>query len=430
MAGTYLLEVNLCLALVILLYRGAFQGLTFFTANRLYLLSGILFSVIAPALRLPILHGTWEQPSDMAAHFFPGYALAESVSLHSPQIPAVDFSQALWIIYGCITTWHLYKLFADILSVARLIRKYPSRKLGNVRLVFVGDELPTSSFFNYIFIHQNLQGSGSFRTCVAHELVHCRQGHTGDWLLVRFLSACCWFNPVMRFWRDAITTNHEFIADAQAARQAGRFRYTHLLLDLSSSTQISTLHYFSYYGQIKSRIIMLHQTPSRTINRLRFLAIVPLAALMLFLVSCETPADKMSIINELNKDFIGIWENTSRTTMNENDGKTPRDFPERSGDVKVCLPNLELRADGRFEMHDNLTSLTGTWKTNRAGDIIQLFCGDSKSGKDVISLSILGRENKDVVMWQSYPADGQLSAGHVFYEYKKLQIFLLFITKI
>lgn len=420
MAGTYLLEVNICLALVILLYRTAFRGLTFFTANRLYLLFGMLFSIVAPALKLPLLPRQWGPSSRVAAGFIPEYTLPEAIAAHSPQWQSFDFVQILWIIYGGVAAWHLYKLLADIAAVARLIRKYPSRKLGNVRLVFVGNEIPASSFFNYIFINQNLHESGSLRTGVAHELVHCRQAHTGDWLLLRLLSACCWFNPVMRFWREALTSNHEFIADEQAARQAGRFRYTHLLLNLSSSTQISTLHYFSYYGQIKSRIIMLHQNPSRAINRLRFLAIVPLAASILYLFSCETPADQTGIMNELNKDFIGIWENTSRTTMNENDGKTPRDFPERPGDVKVCLQNLELRADGHFEMHDNATSLTGTWQTNRAGDVIQLFCGDSKSGHDMISLSILGKEDQDVVMWQSYPADGRLSAGHVFYEYKKL----------
>lgn len=423
MAGTYLLEVNLCLALVILLYRGAFQGLTFFTANRLYLLSGILFSVIAPALRLPLLHGQWKQPSGMAAHFISGYALAEGVTLYSPQMRGIDFSQVLWIIYGCITAWHLYKLFADILAIVRLIRMYPSRKLGNVRLVFVGDELPTSSFFNYIFIHQSLHGSDSLRTCVAHELVHCRQGHTGDWLLVRFLSACCWFNPLMRFWRDAVTTNHEFIADAQAARQAGRFRYTHLLLDLSSSTQISTLHYFSYYGQIKSRIIMLHQTPSRAVNRLRFLAAVPVAALMLFLLSCEKPAGEANSISKyLNKDLIGIWENMNRITINDNDGKTPRDFPERSGNVKVCLSKLELRADGHFEMldADNANKLTGTWQSNDAGNAVQLFCNNEKTGTSVISLQLEGNENGSIAAWQQYAADEKLSAGRVFYEYRKL----------
>lgn len=422
MAGTYLLEVNLCLALVILLYRVAFQRLTFFTANRLYLLFGMIFSIVAPALELPLIPGQWEQPSGMAAHFIPGYVSTHGLPLPSPALQGFHFSQILWIIYGCIAAWHLYKLFADIFAVARLIRKYPSRKLGNVRLVFVGHEVPASSFFNYIFINQNLRDGESLRTCVAHELVHCRQGHTGDWLLVRFLSACCWFNPLMRFWREAITANHEFIADAQAARQAGRFRYTHLLLNLSSSTQISTLHYFSYYGQIKSRIIMLHQTPSRAVNRLRFLAAAPLAALMLFFFSCERPVGEATGISEyLNKDLIGVWENMNRITINDNDGKTPRDFPERSGDVKVCLSKLELRADGHFEMRDagNANQLTGTWQSNSAGNAVQLFCNNEKTGNSVISLE-LESGGTSIAAWQHYPADEKLSAGHVFYEYKKL----------
>lgn len=423
MAGIYLLEVNLCLAVAILLYRSVFQGLTFFTANRFYLLFAILFSIVTPTLKLPLLPEQWQASPGVASRFMPEYALPEVIAGHSSQWHLADFSYLCWIIYGCITAWHLYKLLADILSVARLIRKYPSRKLGEVHLVFVGNEMPTSSFFNYIFINQNLRDSESLRTCIAHELVHCRHLHTGDWLLIRFLSACCWFNPLMRFWCEAITANHEFTADAQAASQAGRFRYTHLLVRLASSTQISTLHYFSYYGQIKSRIIMLHQTPSRTISRLRFLATLPVAALMLLLFSCEKPAGEASGISEyLHKDLIGLWENMNRITINDNDGKTPRDFPERSGDVKVCLSKLELRADGRFEMQDtrNNHKLTGRWQSNSAGNEVQLFCDNEQSGTSVISLQLEGDGSGELEAWQHYPADEKLSAGRVFYEYRKL----------
>ncbi|SDH32910.1 BlaR1 peptidase M56 [Dyadobacter soli] len=423
MAGTYLLEVNLCLAFAILLYKVAFQGLTFFVANRLYLIFAILFSIVIPPLKLPVLPGQWEESSVAVAYFIPGYSLPKAIAGHSSHWYSFDLSHVLWIIYGGITAWHLYKLFADLFAVVRLIRKYPSKKLGKVHLVFVGDEIPASSFFNYIFINQNLQNSDSLRTCIAHELVHCRHAHTGDSLLVRLLSACCWFNPLMRFWREAITANHEFTADAQAARNAGRFAYTHLLVQLASSTQISTLHYFSYYGQIKSRIIMLHQTPSRAVSRLRFLATVPVAALMLFLFSCEKPTGEASSISQyLNKDLVGMWENMNRITINDNDGKTPRDFPERSGDVKVCLSKLELRADGHFEMRDasNANKLTGTWQSNSAGNAVQLFCDNEKTGTSVISLELEGDGNRSMAAWQHYAADEKLSAGHVYYEYQKL----------
>ena len=421
MAGIYLLEVNLCLAAAILLYRIAFQGLTFFAANRLYLLFAMAFSIVAPALKLPLLPGQWEAPSAVTMRFIPKQALPEVIAGHSSQWHLPHLSYILWTIYGCITAWHLYKLFADIFAAVHLIRKYPSRKLGNVRLVFVKDEIPASSFFNYIFINQKLRDSESLRTCLAHELVHCRQAHTGDWLLVRFLSACCWFNPLMRFWREAITANHEFTADAQAASHAGRFAYTHLLLNLSSSTQISTLHYFSYYEQIKSRIIMLHQTPSRAASRLRFLAAAPVAALMLFLFSCERPTGEASGISEyLNKDLVGVWENMNRITINDNDGKTPRDFPERSGDVKVCLSKLELRADGHFEMQDatRANQLTGTWQSK--GNAVQLFCNSEQTGTSVIALELEADENGSIAAWQHYAADEKLSAGHVYYEYRKL----------
>lgn len=168
---------------------------------------------------------------------------------------------------------------------------------------------------------------------------------------------------------------------------------------------------------------MLHQTPSRALDRLRFLAAVPVAALMLFLFSCERPAGEADSISEyLNKDLIGMWENMNRITINDNDGKTPRDFPERSGDVKVCLSKLELRADGHFEMRDagNANKVTGTWQSNSAGNAVQLFCNNEKTGTSVISLQLEAYETGSIAGWQHYSADEKLSAGHVFYEYRKL----------
>ena len=112
----------------------------------------------------------------------------------------------------------------------------------------------------------------------------------------------------------------------------------------------------------------------------------------------------------------------NRVTVNDNDGKTPRDFPERSGDVKVCLSKLELRADGRFEMRDagNASKLTGTWQSNSAGNAVQLFCNNEKTGTSVIALELEGDGDGSIAAWQHYSADEKLSAGHVFYEYKKL----------
>lgn len=421
MAGTYLFEANLCLIAFIGLYRIGFQNTTFLLANRFYLLFAMLFSMVAPILPFSLFANDWSQARILMRDLESHTPATLHTTIHSSGFQWAYISNILWVIYVAVAGFHLFKLVADIYSVTRLIRKYPARKVGNAFIVMVDDEVQTSSFLHYIFLSRRQTDHASLRICVAHELVHCRQRHTADWLLVRVLSALFWFNPLMRFWRESVAMNHEFIADAHAAGQAGTFRYTHLLVDMASSAQISALQYFSY-GQIKSRIMMLHQTPTKAAHRLRFLAVVPLATLMLLFISCEKALDQQAALTQyLDKNLVGIWENMNRITVNDNDGKTPRDFPERSGDVKVCLSKLELRADGHFEMHDdsNTAHLTGTWKNNSLGNEVKLYCDNQNARPSLIELQIEQSETGEIGAWQHYAADEVLSAGHVFYEYKK-----------
>nr|WP_295929238.1 M56 family metallopeptidase [uncultured Dyadobacter sp.] len=420
MTGTYLLEANLCLIAFIALYRIAFQNTTFFIANRFYLLLGMLFSATVPALSFPLFNSDWQQARTLITGLENHTSHLLNVTNHAGGSQWSYVPTILWVIYAVVAGFHFFKLAADVCAIIRLIRKYPARKVGNAYIVWVDDEVQTSSFLHYIFLNRRQTTPAILRTCVAHELVHYRQWHTADWLLIRLLSALFWFNPLMGIWRRAVAMNHEYLADASAASQAGRFRYTHLLVDMAASTRISALHYFSY-GQIKSRITMLHRTPSEAAHRLRFLAVVPLATLMLLIFSCENAMDQRAPLAQyLDKNLIGIWENMNRITMNDNDGKTPRDFPERSGNVKVCLSNLELRADGRFEMHDaNRTShLTGTWKSLR--NEVRLYCDNENAQPSLIELQIEQSETGAIGAWQHYAADEVLSAGHVFYEYRKL----------
>lgn len=422
MTGTYLLEANLCLISFIGLYRIGFQNTTLFTANRLFLLFGMLFSVTVPAMSFSLFPHDWQQArmlitglENQTSHLL--LAKNHSVGPEWDYMPAI-----LWVTYAAVAGFHFFKLAADIYSTIRLIRKYPARKVGNAYIIRVDDEVQTSSFLHYIFINRRQTPPATLRTCVVHELAHCRQLHTMDWLLVRMLSALFWFNPFMGTWRRSVAMNHEYLADATAAFQAGTFRYMHLLVDMASSTRISARHYFSY-GQIKSRITMLQRTPSQAAHRLRFLAVIPLATLMLLILSCENAMDQQApLARYLDKNLVGIWENMNRITVNDNDGKTPRDFPERSGDVKVCLSNLELRADGRFEMHDasNTSHLAGTWKSNSLGNEIKLYCDNERAQPALIELQIEQSESGAIGAWQHYAADEVLSAGHVFYEYKKL----------
>ncbi|MHA4737349.1 M56 family metallopeptidase [Dyadobacter sp. MSC1_007] len=419
---TYVLEVNLCLTLFIVLYQAAFQRLTFFTFNRFYLLGGLIISLLLPAVFVPSLGQVWIEPVKEVMQVSRNPFITHSNNYTTTPGPWIAWTEVVAIVVASVAVFRLMRLVLDILAVIRLIRKYPHQKAGPYRIIDVWNEVPTSSFFKYIFIDTTQCSSTELRLCVAHEQVHGRQYHTADWLLVRFLRAIFWFNPFMRMWEKAITANHEFIADAKTAEVSDTYAYSQLLVQLASSVRIPTLHYFSY-GQIKTRIIMLHQTPSAAVKRLRFLAVVPLIAFMLTIISCEKYANPEASGSEyLYKELVGRWENMNRTTINDNDGKTPRDFPERSGMVRACLSNLQLDADGRFQMHDSKSGehVSGTWQSNRLGNEVLLRFKDEKAGPTAISLQIADFDKQNMGAWQRYAADEKLSSGSVYYEYKKL----------
>lgn len=445
----YLLEANISLMLFIGLYRFGFERLTFFEWNRAYLLGGLLISLVIPFVNFPTFD--WS-PIESAQTVSLLVTKAGTVSLRSSH-PVIAFKAVTLADLGCATYWiivsyHCLKLAIDIGSVIRLVYRNPRQKFGSVYLIWVPNPMPTSSFFHYLFLNKTQCQGEVMAVAITHEQVHSHQGHTVDWLLVRFISALFWFNPLMPYWRRAIATNHEYIADSQSVKTYDSLRYAHLLVSLAAQPgPISTLHYFSY-GQLKSRIIMLHRLRSQAIQRMRFFLVVPLMGLILTLASCRESLKTGLVSPSLSPKgayqftgLIGTWTNTNRTTINANDGKTPRDFPERAGDVRACSSQLVLGADGRFQMVDERTGQNwlGTWQSDQFGISVQLHYYEAPSttntappvlynrdGSEVkgpfpntIHLDVTSLKGNTFQAWQSYPSSDPLSGGTIYYEYQK-----------
>lgn len=447
---TYLLEANISLLLGIGLYRFSFERLTFFQWNRAYLIGGVLGSLSVPWISLPTVSLVSAQSSETVFHLVTK-ALTVSQQSSYPIIASKDMTLTGLVsaLYWIVASYHCLKLMMDIWSVLRLAHSNPRQQIGRDCIVWVPDPIPTSSFFGYIFLNKNQCQGEIVDVAITHEQVHSRQWHTIDWLLIRLVSALFWYNPIMPYWRRAIALNHEYIADSQSVKTYNSYRYAHLLVRLAVQPgPFSTLHYFSY-GQLKSRIVMLHQLRSQAIHRMRFLLVAPLIGLVLTMASCgESFKNELvapSILPKgdyLFKDLIGTWTNVNRMTINANDGRTPRDFPERAGDVRACSSKLVLGADGRFQMVDNQTqsSWWGTWESDQVGVSVQLhyfeqvLSGNANSlptlyNRDgslvksplskTIHLDVTSLKEGKLEAWQSYPSSDQLSGGTIYYEYQK-----------
>ena len=108
-----------------------------------------------------------------------------------------------------------------------------------------------------------------------HELVHVRQRHTLDVLLMECWVALHWYNPLIYRFRDRLRATHEFIADAAVAGHPRHGAYAYAMLLISQPLNQSDMLYNTFAAQIHSRLRMLARRPSASWRVIAHTASVP-----------------------------------------------------------------------------------------------------------------------------------------------------------
>ena len=347
----YLLEVSFSLLLFLGFYRISLARLTFFAWNRWYLVVTLLLSLGMPVWDLPAVSWLDKESAQTLFHWMVHSPTPTPASTYS--IPFLSWATAfrfLGGLYWLLVSYHLLKLTLDVGAVVRHIQRNPGQDHGRYRIIWVTDSMPTSSFFRYIFLNKTQCHQEAITTIITHEQVHCQQWHSLDGLLLRFIGAFFWFNPVIRFWQKAMTINHEYIADAQTVKVSDPYRYATWLVNLSAQPQTSsTLHYFSY-GQLKSRIIMINQPRTQSLYRFRFLLVAPLAGLILGVIACGRTLKNTEFIppnNELVLKAMSIrFAPANSVSRSETEGNASSRLAKRPARVPASATTLVMSTDG------------------------------------------------------------------------------------
>lgn len=307
--AAYLLESALCLACFYGFYHLALRRETFFQWSRAYLLVTPLLAMLLPALNIRLNHSR-------NAESFSAQPLAEKLSAVQPVLPTLveqaqsspvalhryDWSQPVaegWSVSLADALWWVYGLGAVVLLVVLalrfgrllwLLRRCRRERQGAVTFATSEEEeVPLASFFGYVFWNKNAQLSESQQLLLEHELVHVRQRHSFDVLLMELMVVLQWFNPLMHTFRRSLCAVHEYIADDYVVRHTRQRRaYATLLVQQaaagtrapSGAGLVNTFH-----SLIKQRLIMLAKRPSRPLRRLKFALALPLAAGLMLLFS-------------------------------------------------------------------------------------------------------------------------------------------------
>ncbi len=284
----YLAAATSCQAVFALFYWLVLARLSTFGWNRAHLLSSLFLSVALPLVALPAAWAQviWPATADVA-WALPALqpALAAPAGATSAEVATPGFSWAILVLamYWLGVAWQIGRTIRSMGWLYRLSRRHPRTRLGRGWLVQLPEPCrPAFSFGKYVFLspaHAQLSPA-EYAQLVQHEQVHGTQYHSLDLLLAEVIGWFFWFNGLVFYLRRELRTVHEYLADAAVTRPAGsRVAYGRLLLKLASGPlPTSLVHPFST-KQVALRIRMLTRPPSSPMKKLRFLLILPVAAL-------------------------------------------------------------------------------------------------------------------------------------------------------
>jgi TonB family protein len=301
----YLFEVSVCLAAFYLLFVLAFAKQKYFTLNRWYLVFSLILSFVIPALQLQ---------NGFASVSIVYTSLLSEISISTQAndsiISAVNWQQLVLTLYGIGFLIALFRLARQLYLINQIVSSAKNKTAKNGYIILTPkEEEMIGSFFNYIFWNTKEQFSKEEQQLViAHEMVHVKEKHSLDMLMVELAGVFLWFNPFIYLLKNAISVNHEFIAD-EAVSKADTKQYMNLLaLQALSANGLSLASYFDS-KQIINRMRMLKTNTTRS-TITRYLLIFPIVFMLITLFSCEnsisaqeqpTPTVEGDVLSEVDQ---------------------------------------------------------------------------------------------------------------------------------
>lgn len=185
----------------------------------------------------------------------------------------------------------------------QLVEKYDYKGMK----LAVHPSFEPASFFNYILLPKYDPEDPDQKQILLHESIHVSKKHTWDLILIQLCKAVFWFNPLVYSFEKSLREVHEFQADHGVTQSYSQIDYSRLLVKLIAKDQGWQLMNSFNQFQTKKRIVMMNKTKSTEMQKSRFLLVVPMLALMVFVFACEQnledePIKTENIVELVNDD--------------------------------------------------------------------------------------------------------------------------------
>ena len=279
----YILKSAVCLSLFYLFYRLLLSKETFHRFNRIALLGILFLSLLIPFIEVTTAHQTElsqtvltvEQLLMMAEAMDPA-----EVSVAQPEELSISWVQVLLLFYLVGIIFFACRNLYSLSRLLLLIKSGKQERLeGGVRLIVLEREVAPFSWMRYIVIsRKDLEEDG--REILIHEMAHIQNRHSIDLLVADICIFFQWFNPGIWLLKQELQNIHEYEADETVIEKGvDAKQYQLLLIKKAVGTRLYSMANSFNHSKLKKRITMMLKEKSNPWARLKYLYILPVAAI-------------------------------------------------------------------------------------------------------------------------------------------------------
>lgn len=363
----YLIQVNVALALFYGIYRWLFAKDTFFHTRRFLLWGFWLVAISFP------FWDEWiwiQEPAQAMRTVLPvdDWVTLPSVLVVADNPMAIHGHFSWWMVYGLVALLLFLRLFLRIGSLVYLYIRTDHQAVDGITICRLKSSGGPFSFFHWIFVYPPSHSESEWREVLIHEQTHVHQYHSLDILFAECMTCLLWFNPFVWLLRKEIRDNLEYLAD-DSVLHAGCDRkcYQYHLLGLSTSPQAAA-HLYSNFNvsSLKNRIRMMNKQPSKRIEQVKLLVLLPLMALLLTFSNCNTPSAKQTDGNGIVKisalvvddvaPIVGaavVIKDTTSGTITDMDGEFSLETPA-DATLRISMPGFQPKEIAVKDVKDGM----------------------------------------------------------------------------
>ena len=336
----YIVKSAVCLAVFYLFYRLLLSRETFHRFNRIALLGILILSCAIPFVEVTMKEPmevsqqllTWEELLLMAN-------LNRTATIETAPESVITWREALLMVYLLGIVFFFLRNVWSLTRMLRLIKGSTLvRQENGITLITHQKEIAPFSWMKFVVISEkDLKENGE--EILTHEYAHIRKRHSIDLLIADICIFFQWFNPASWLLKQELQNIHEFEADESVIAQGiDAKKYQLLLIKKAVGTRLYSMANSFNHSKLKKRITMMLKEKSSPWARLKYLYVLPVAAIAVTAFARPEVSETVEEISAVKvNDLTAIVE----TKVAESSGQllpvqsVPKDSVNRKSKVAV-----------------------------------------------------------------------------------------------